>query len=82
MEKEKQMETEDLTGRKFGRLTVIERSKDHIGKRGKHLPMWLCKCECGTKKIVYLKSSRIPHLYRWWNECYLFTINASFLVKI
>lgn len=53
MEKEKQMETEDLTGRKFGRLTVIERSKDHIGKRGKHLPMWLCKCECGTKKIVY-----------------------------
>lgn len=53
MEKEKQMETEDLTGRKFGRLTVIERSKDHIGRRGKHLPMWLCRCECGTKKIVY-----------------------------
>lgn len=53
MEKEKQMETEDLTGRKFGRLTAIERSKDYISKRGKHLPMWLCRCECGTEKVVY-----------------------------
>lgn len=46
---------EDLTGRKFGRLTVIKRVENH--KSGK--TQWLCRCECGTEKIipsVYLKS--------------------------
>lgn len=33
----------DLTGRKFGRLTVIERSTN----RGEKVA-WLCKCECGN----------------------------------
>lgn len=34
----------DLTGQKFGRLTVIKKSgKDNSGKN----IMWLCKCECG-----------------------------------
>lgn len=34
----------DLTGQKFGRLTVIE----YVGKS-----KWLCKCECGnTCKVV------------------------------
>lgn len=39
---------EDLTGRKFGRLTVIERVQFEEKKR----PYWLCECECGNKKIV------------------------------
>jgi len=38
----------DLTGRKFGRLTVIKRVYPN---RGEH-PYWLCKCECGTEKII------------------------------
>ena len=33
----------DLTGRKFGRLTVIKFS--HINKHGRS--MWLCQCSCG-----------------------------------
>lgn len=34
----------DLTGQKFGRLTVIERcGKDTNGKN----VLWLCSCECG-----------------------------------
>lgn len=32
----------DLTGKKFGRLTVIERSESK----------WLCKCDCGNTKLV------------------------------
>lgn len=37
----------DLTGMKFGRLTVIERTEN----RGKEV-MWLCKCDCGNECIV------------------------------
>ena len=46
----------DLTGRKFGRLTVIEKS----GKKDNRIT-WRCKCECGKEKIVpgaYLISGR------------------------
>jgi len=40
----------DLTGKKFGRLIVIKRTYPN-GKYG-HLK-WLCKCKCGTEKIVW-----------------------------
>lgn len=42
----------DLTGQKFGRLTVIEQAEDYIDSKGKHYAKWLCKCECGNIKIV------------------------------
>lgn len=38
----------DLTGQKFGRLKVIERSNSN--KRGRAL--WLCECECGKIKVI------------------------------
>ena len=38
--------TQDLTGRKFGRLTVIE----FAGKNANGRVKWLCACECGTVK--------------------------------
>ena len=38
----------DITGMKFGRLTVIERRGSN--KRGN--AMWLCKCECGNEVVV------------------------------
>lgn len=38
----------DLTGQRFGRLTVIERAKN--GKPG--IVNWLCKCDCGNYKEV------------------------------
>ena len=38
----------NLIGQKFGRLTVIKRSRtDKFG----HI-LWLCKCECGNEKEV------------------------------
>lgn len=37
----------DLTGHRFGRLTVVERA-ENIGKK----TAWLCKCDCGNSKIV------------------------------
>ena len=39
----------DLTGRKYGRLTVIEatQERDYRGS-----VMWKCKCRCGGEKLV------------------------------
>ena len=47
----------DLTGKKFGRLTVIKR----VGSNKKRQALWLCKCKCGklTKTSTYsLKSGK------------------------
>lgn len=48
---------EDLTGRVFGRLTVIKQAEDYIQPNGKHLAMWLCNCWCGTENFSTLGRS-------------------------
>lgn len=40
---------DDLTGQRFGHLTVIERAKENT-KAGK--ARWICKCDCGNESIV------------------------------
>lgn len=45
-----------LTGQKFGRLTVERDAPEHQGEPGQSY--WLCRCECGSTKTVkgsYLK---------------------------
>lgn len=42
---------QDLTGQKFGRLTVIKRDKNKYGR-----VTWLCRCECGNMCIVTANS--------------------------
>lgn len=48
------MQVIDITGQKFGRLTVIERNyndeRDGV--------FWLCKCECGNTKSILGKYIR------------------------
>lgn len=39
---------QDLTGQRFGRLTVIKRVEND--KRGNS--RWLCRCDCGNEKVV------------------------------
>lgn len=40
----------DITGQRFGRLTVVERAgKNHNGK------LWLCRCDCGNMTAVPAK---------------------------
>jgi hypothetical protein len=41
------MSFRDLTGKQFGRLNIVSRSKN----KGKHV-QWHCKCECGGTKIA------------------------------
>lgn len=47
----------DLTGQRFGKLTVIKFS--HRGKWNKSC--WLCKCDCGNEKIVNIQNLRDGH---------------------
>lgn len=43
----------DLTGRRFGKLTVIGRGESRrIGKRMALKPYWICKCDCGNIKEI------------------------------
>lgn len=39
---------QDLSGKFFGRWTVLRRH--HDGKRGS--ARWLCRCDCGTERVV------------------------------
>lgn len=43
-EKTSESNVADLTGKKFGKLTVIERCGTSKNRKAK----WLCKCECGN----------------------------------
>lgn len=47
-------EVEDLTGRKFGRWTVLGRAEDRLSKNGIMYRYWLCECDCDkhTKREV------------------------------
>lgn len=54
---------EDLAGRQYGKLTVLERGEDvRYGKDEEHFPAWICQCECGAIKLVpghHLRSGRV-----------------------
>lgn len=39
----------DLTGQKFGRLTVLAR----VWRVNTSAAYWLCRCDCGTLRVVY-----------------------------
>lgn len=43
---------EDLTGQKFGELTVISRAPDYVLPCGKPQVMWNCKCSCGKDFVT------------------------------
>lgn len=47
----------DLVGKKFGRLTVLQREAND--KKGG--AMWLCECECKTKVVVNGTNLRSGH---------------------
>jgi hypothetical protein len=44
----KMCKLKDLTGQRFGRYVVLSRSG--VGPKG--MATWLCKCDCGTEKIM------------------------------
>lgn len=57
MTKTKKRRRDDLTGRKFGRLTVLYRNGEYVHAHGT-VPYWLCQCECGVQKLVLANALR------------------------
>lgn len=58
------MKTEDLTGRKFGKLTAVSLAEPLLSSGGSKRTAWLCRCECGRERIVraaYLKRGTVTH---------------------
>ena len=52
----------DLSGRVFGRLTVIKRAEDQVYSNGTKRVTFLCQCSCGNKTIVrgdFLREGRV-----------------------
>lgn len=49
----------DLTGQKFGRLTVIDRAPDRIYKDGKKRTMWNCVCDCEEHNHVVVSLANL-----------------------
>lgn len=46
---------DDLTGRRFGRLTVTGRAEDYVARKsGCTHTQWICDCDCGTVGIVVI----------------------------
>ena len=63
---------EDLTGKRFGRLTVIEQAEDHVSKSGNHYAKWKCQCDCGNTVCVdgyKLKSGNTKSCGCYMSEC-------------
>ena len=42
----------DLTGQRFGKLTVIEEVAPLTMPSGKRKTRWRCLCDCGTETLV------------------------------
>lgn len=51
----------DLTGQRFGRLTVIERAEDYISPKAQPQPAWLCRCDCGNIRTIVGHALRSGH---------------------
>lgn len=52
----------NLKGKVFGKLTVIEQVDDYISPSGQHKVQWKCDCECGNTIVVrgnYLTENRV-----------------------
>ena len=47
----------DLTGNRYGRLTVLKRA----GSDGHSYATWLCRCECGRHTVVRGYDLRTGH---------------------
>lgn len=43
---------EDLTNRRFGKLTVLYAVNDYVSPKGSHMSKWHCKCDCGKETDV------------------------------
>jgi hypothetical protein len=42
----------DISGKRFGRLIVLERGEDYISPKNERQTQWICQCDCGNITTV------------------------------
>lgn len=52
---------ENLIGKKFGKLTVIEQADDYVDSHGNHVARWLCECDCEEHNKIIVKGSALKN---------------------
>ena len=72
------MKVIDLSGKTFGRLTVIGRNGSYKHKNGSEAK-WLCQCSCGNRVTVLSSSLRAGRTQSC--GCYMREINTSKATK-
>ena len=68
----------DLTGKKFGKLTVVSRNADKISPCGQRRTTWNCVCDCGNKTIVSSNNLRRGHT----NSCGCLNLNRERFINL
>ena len=51
----------DLTGQRFGQITVVERTQNHICTSGQQKTAWRCLCDCGKEFVATSQNLRRGH---------------------
>ena len=49
----------DLTGKIFGRLTVLKQVDDYVLSDGRHRAQWLCECNCAQHTKIVVVGDRL-----------------------
>ena len=63
----------DLTGKKFGRLTVVKRDIERdlkLREEGKKNTHWLCQCDCGNPDLISIDASCLVNGHTKSCGCY------------
>ena len=61
----------DLTGQKFGRLTVLRRDEDYVSPKGKHHVKWVCQCDCEKHSIISVSVNSLRNGHTTSCGCFL-----------
>lgn len=52
---------QDLTGQRFGKLTVLEQGEPYISKTGRKQVRWKCRCDCGSIIMAQANNLKSGH---------------------
>lgn len=55
--------TDDLTGQKFGKLTVLHQTDDYVYPNGKRRAQWVCECGCKQHNIVIVRHDYLKNFH-------------------
>lgn len=68
---------EDLTGKVFGRLTVVEQAEDYISPQGYRYAQWKCKCCCEADKTIITMGRHLKTGHTMSCGCLMIEINRE-----